>query len=53
MFAEDNTASPKSEYVLEYTEVISQINSLCNAISHNYKPSNRDNQLIVNEDMIT
>ena len=48
MFNEENQVD-HSEYRLEYIEVVSQINSLCNAISHNHKPNNRDNQLPVNE----
>ena len=48
MFNEENQED-HSEYRLEYIEVVSQINSLCNAISHNHKPTNRDNQLPVNE----
>jgi hypothetical protein len=39
----DEKGASGSDYVNEYNEVICQINSLCNAISHNHKPSNRTN----------
>jgi hypothetical protein len=42
-----------SEYMIEYQSVISQINSLCNSIAHNCKPSNREKQIPIDESLIS